>query len=538
MFKNARGYEVKKLLFAAALAALLLFSMPAGARKVSAQEVQIEYRVDLGQREAGLVGVTMELESTSDSLVLEVLDSYGDGLAVDLASHISQEEARDSSRNALAVRRDDNTWYIEGTGAITFSYQVDTSGYKAGTEYLDSLAASGTPWPYFPLLDEEMAYLPGYAVFVYPRGGEGSVPEVQMGLPQGWVEALPWTENPGSVEDLLRNPIYAGDLTLQEQDSLLVAVPSSSAVGSGVGLEEYAEKARLLLGETESLLGGLGLQEDQRLLIAALLIGEGEEMTEMYYPSTPFSFTVALSAPSQFNLLSDSSIEATSRGMASIPLYKEIPVVKEALWLTQGSSWYLQSIIPFRAGIWGARATWDRFYRLYDVYREARGRYSGSIAQSGSDASQSADASAILCCGGASASAVIDSELQEQQIANRDLASFLSDLASLGPDAPLNNDDIQEYLEGLTGTDWDPFFRDYIKGVEEIPASSFSSLIIVTPEESTQGTAETPEGETSTSGWILLGLAVAVVFLIPFILEPYTLSPRKPEFREKMMKDD
>jgi hypothetical protein len=534
---NATRYDMRKLLFAAALAALLLLSMPAGARRASAEETRIKYRVDLGQPETGLVEVTMEVESTSESLVLEALDSYGDGLAVDLASHIEQEEARDSSGNTLTVRRDGNTWYIEGTGNISFSYQVDISGYQAGTEYLDSLAASGAPWPFFPLLDEELAYLPGYAVFAYPRDGNGYVPEVQLELPQGWVKALPWVENPGGMEDLLYNPIYAGGLALQEQDSLLVAVPSSSAAASGIGLEEYAEKARLLLSETENMLGGLELQEGQRLLIAALLIGEGEEMIEMYYPSTPFSLAVVLSAPSQFNLLSDSSIEATSREMASIPLYKGLPVVKEALWLTQGSSWYLQDIIPFRAGIWGARATWDRFYHLYDVYRGARSRYSGSIALSGSEASQGADASAMLCCGGASASAVIDSELQEQQIANRDLASFLSDLASLDPDEPLTNDDIQEYLGVLTGMDWDPFFRDYIAGVEEIPASSFSSLIIVTPETSQQS-AETPQGETSTSGWILLGLAVAAVFLIPFILEPYTLSPRKPRFREKMMKDD
>jgi len=527
---------MRRLLAVSAFCALLLLSPATGAEKAPAQQVRIRYEVDLTRPETGRVGVTLQVESSPGPLVLEALDSYGDGLAVDLASHITQEEARDSSQEELPVRREGNTWYIEGGGNISFSYQVEASDYQAGTEYLESLAASGTPWPFFPLLEEDLAYLPGYALFVYPRDGEGYLPEVHLNLPRGWREALPWTGNPGSMEDLLHNPIYAGDLILQEGESLLVAVPSASAA-SGTGLEEYAEKATLLLGETGDMLGGLGLREGRRLLIAALLTGEGEEMPEMYYPSTPFSLTVVLSAPSRFNLLSDTSMEATSRGMASIPLSKGIPVTREASWLIQGSSWYLQTIIPYRSGIWGGRTTWDRFHHIYDVYREAGGLYPGSIAQPGSEADQGEEASAMLCCGGASACAAIDSKLQERPIDDGDLTSFLGDLASLHLTDPLSNDDIQARLEGLTGTSWEAFFQNNIEGAEEIPASSFSSLMTVTPETSPQE-AETPEGSTSTSGWILLALAVAAVFLIPFILEPYTLSPRKPSFREKMMKDD
>jgi hypothetical protein len=118
-----------------------------------------------------------------------------------------------------------------------------------------------------------------------------------------------------------------------------------------------------------------------------------------------------------------------------------------------------------------------------------------------------------------------------------DLASFLRDLAGIKPgETPLTNADIRSILQNMTGRDWSSYFRDYIEGTQEIPASSFSSFNVAQPEETTSP-IETPRGSTSTSGWILIAVAVIIVLLIPFVLEPYTMRPRKPGFLEKELEE-
>jgi hypothetical protein len=108
---------------------------------------------------------------------------------------------------------------------------------------------------------------------------------------------------------------------------------------------------------------------------------------------------------------------------------------------------------------------------------------------------------------------------------------LLGELANRnGSGTRLENGAIRSALETITGRSWASFFDDYVQGDREIPASSFSSLNVARPEE-TSPPGESPH--TSTAGWIALGAAVLVIFLIPFILEPYTMRPRKPGFLEK-----
>ncbi len=529
---------MKRLFKFAALAFFILaVSLVAvGTESARAQPGRIAYRVDLSNPASGTVGVTLEVEASPQPLMLEIQDTYGDGLAVDLASHIIDESAVDSTGKALPMNREGNTWRIDGAGNITISYKVDLSGYKAGTDYLNSLAGSGPPWPYFPYLDASLAYLPGYAVFVHPNTPEELKPQVELLLPPGWQQALVWTEQPGSLGELLSNPLFAGELILQEQGSLRLALPSASAAASGVGLPEYAGKIQTLLLETENLLGGLELSQDKRLLVALLFRGEGDQIVDQYYPSGPFSSSISLPGPSRNDLLSDSTIEATARGLVALILANEINIDREALWLTEGTSWYFQDLVPYLAGIWGARTFWDRFDRHYNAYREVRGRFPGSLADSGFLASVDADAAAVLNCGGASACATLDSDLKDIEPFGGDLAALLRSLAGLkDKEAPLGNDAILSTLEGMTGRSWSAFFNDYIQGTGEIPASSFSSLNVARPEENTPP-VESPK--TSTAGWITLVVAIFIVFLVPFILEPYTMRPRKPGFLEKELGKD
>ncbi|OFW58523.1 MAG: hypothetical protein A2Y75_02950 [Candidatus Solincola sediminis] len=523
-----------KRLYAILIIALLVISTIAAARPpATAAEPDIIYRVDISHPEDGSVSVSLELDS-SQPLVLAMQDSYGD-LATGLASHIKDTEAFDATGAGLAVRQDGNTWYVEGNGRITFTYRVDASGYKTGSEYLDTLANAGHPWPYFPLLTTDLAYLPGYAILVQPRSASDFKPRLELTLPPTWKQALPWRDQPAGMSQLLSNPLFAGDMALLEQDSLLVAVPFSSAAAAGNGLFEYAKKAQALLSEIENQLGGIGLGEGERIVLALLFSGNGSE-EQSFYPSRPFSACIPLPSGTDQDPLSDSSIESTSHGMADL-LLGQIDLGAEALWLREGSASYFQDLIPYQAGIWGARTFWDRFNDNYDAYREARRDYTGSIASSGSTASSDRAAAELLAAGGASACAALDSEIHGSRSFNGDLSAFLRAFLDIESDSlAVSNENIRSTLEGMTGRDWSGFFDNYISGHQEIPASSFSSLNVARVQEESPSSQE-PETSTSVFTWIILAIALGVVFLIPFILEPYTMNPRKPGFLRKKLGD-
>lgn len=528
---------MKKMTYVLPLVLFLISFLTPCALALAAKTREVSYRVDLTRAGEGEITVTLEMDAASQPLVLEMPDIYGNGLAADLSSHIEEEQAIGASGQTLPVNRDGNTWSIDYSDRLTFSYRVRTTGYTTDTAFLDSLANSGVPWPYFPMLDSDLAYLPGYAIFVRPRGSE-YCPSLELKMPPQWQQALPWREQPAGMDDMLNNPIYAGELSLYEQGSLLIAVPGATPAAAGGSLAEYGGKARVLLEKAEGLLGGLDLEEGHRLILALLFRGEGDPTLDSYYPSSSFSGSVVIPASAGNDPLSDATIAATARGMASLLLSRELDVDSEALWLMEGSSWYLQDLLPYEAGLWGASLFWDRFNLRYDAYRGARAEFAGSMAQAGVLGYESGGAAALLTCGGASAGASFDSELRSVQPYSLDLATFLRNLFEMGSaGAPLSNADILAALTGLTGRDWSAFFRDYIEGTEEIPASAFSLLNISEPGGSNMP-LESPETDASTSDWILLAVAVLVVFIIPFILEPYTMRPRKPGFLEKELAKD
>ncbi len=531
-------FYMRRVVLLPVLVLFLALLLAPGAEALADEPPRVSYSLDLSQPASGEISVSLEMDISSQPLALELPDSYGGGLAVGLSTHILEEKAVDASGNDLPVRREGDTWYIEHTGRMTFSYKVRVSGYEAGTEYLDSLAGSDAPWPYFPLLESGLAYLPGYAVFVRPSPYEGMQPSLELELPSAWQQALPWPEQPSGMEELLQNPVFAGDLSIHEQGSLVIAIPSTASAAAGGALPEYSDKARILLEKSEALLGGLEFPEGHRLLLALLFLGEGDTSQALHYPSRPFSASVVIPAPSGNDPLSDSTIEATARGMVSLLQAGNLFLEEDAAWLGEGSAWYLGDFIPYDAGLWGAGLFWDLFNHNYDIYRDARSRYEGSLAQAGIQGYESEDASVVLTCGGAAACAAIDSELRLTQPNPSDLSSLLRDLYISGSaDDPVSNEDIRLVLQTKTGRDWSAFFRDYIEGTGSIPPSSFSSLNIVDSQDSSLP-VENEEVSTSTSGWILLIIAVVLVFIIPFVLEPYTMKPRKPGFLKKKLDEE
>ncbi len=529
---------MKKTILSLPLVFLLASLLMPGTGALAAEPQLVNYEVDLTRADEGMLRVTMEVDAGPQPLVLEMPDTYGNGLAAGLSSHVEEERASDASGSPLPVSREGSTWTIEHSGGVTFSYTLRLQDYETGTPYLDSLAGSGPPWPYFPMLDPDLAYLPGYAVFVRPLGTEYT-PSLELKLPPQWEQALPWSERPTAMDELLNNAICAGDLSLYEQGSLLVAVPQGEAAATQGSLVEFGDKARTLMEKAENLLGGLDLEEGHRLVLTLLFRGESAPAGTLHYPSSPFSSSIVIPAASGNDPLSDATIEAMARGMSSLLLSRELVVESEARWLLEGSAWYLQDLLPYESGLWGANLFWDRFNLSYDTYRVARAESTVSLAQAGTLGYESRGAAEILTCGGATACASLDSELRSQQPYTLDLATFLGNLTEIASAGePLSNADALAALTNLTGRDWTAFFRDYIEGTEEIPASAFSSLNIVEPGSSGI-TPETPEVEASSSDWILLAVAMLVVFLIPFILEPYTMRPRKPGFLEReLAKDD
>lgn len=521
--------KVRRLIAVAfPLLLVTLLHLPAAAET---GEADLHYRLSIGDPGSGTLEVTLQWEADSRPAVLTMEESYGDGLAVDLSSHIKEERVEDEKGELLPFRREGGTWYIEGDGVLVFSYRVDLSGYSTGNEYLETLALSGA-WPYFPFLEPDLAYLPGYALFVHPPGAEGLRPAIRVETPPGWKSAFPWESEPENLRELLYNPIFAGDITLLEEDGLAVALPASSPSASS-GLEEYLQKTRRILSEGESLFGA---GRESRLL-AVLLLREETHAPEPFYIHPAFYSSLVIPDTENANILSDAFLESTARALAHLLFARRITVAAETEWFREGTAWYLQDILPLRAGLWGASTAWDRFIERYGAYRAAGGKGS-SLSEAGLRPNEDPGDMETLCLGGAGACAAVDSLLAEQQPLALRLSDVLAGLPStLPPEEPLTNTFLEGFLEDLTGRKWSSFFEDYVRGSEKVPPSLFSSLK-TSPSETPSLPGEVEENPPSTGDWVLLAVAVGAVFLLPFILEPYTMRPRKPGFLKRILEKE
>lgn len=531
-----RGMRGRKTL--AVVLAVVAVLFPRGwTAAAEAGHPAVTYRLDLTGLKGDVAAVTMELESPSSPLLLRMEEGFGGGLVVDLPSHLRNLRAFSKGGGEIPVSREGDAWSVAGEGPLTIAYEVDLSGYRSGTPYLESLSADPPAWPYFPLLREDLAYIPGYAVFLRPEPlTEGEV-SLEVDLPEGWQAVIPGENGGGSLDDLLKNPVLAGRLVVEDRGSFVMAMPESSSPPQGTR-EEFSSRLHTLLSRAAALSGSGEGAETEKLRVFLLLHGEGDRLEDAFYPLESYKDTVVVSVPEGVNLLSEACLEAVTRGVVALYLSRSLRLDPESRWLLEGAAWYLQDLLPYETGIWGGSLFWDRFSARYDNYRRSRDAVPLSIAEAGESEARSTEAAALLACGGAAACAAVDAELRAGGEFAGDLVAFLRELGNLeGDERPLNNEDLRQLLEMRSGRSWSAFFADHIQGRLEMSPSLFSALKVA-PGEPSFLPEEAPSRPASISDWVLLAVAVAVVLLIPFVLEPYTMRPRKPGFLEKKLRDE
>lgn len=525
---------IKKATVVLVLAALTLSGWTAAA---DTHTPAVTYRLDLRGAGSGTVTVSMELVSSSNPLFLRMEEEFGGGLAADLPSHLRNLRAFSKDGEELPVSREGDAWSVAGEGTLAIAYEVDLTGYRAGTPYLESLAADSPAWPYFPFLGEDLAYLPGYAVFLRPEPIAGDEASLLVELPEGWRAVLPGDNGRGSLEAMLQNPLLAGRLVVEERGSFVMALPESSSPPQGTR-EEFSSRLDAVLTRASDLGGSGGGAGARPLNVFLLLQGEGDRLEDAYYPLESYADTVVVSAPENVNLLSEACLEAVTRSVTALYLSRYLRVEPESLWLLEGAAWYLQDLLPYEAGIWGGSLFWDRFSIRYEGYRRAREAFALSISEAGGPEVRAGEAAGLLACGGAAACAAVDAGLRARGNLAGDLVAFLRDSESLCEEGrSLDNETLRRLLEMKSGVSWSAFFADHVQGRLEIPPSLFSSLKVA-PVEPAPAPEGPPSKPASLSDWILLAVAVAVVLIIPFVLEPYTMRPRKPGFLEKKLRDE
>lgn len=528
-----RRLSIPVLAAALALALLLLAGSPgvAGATPVAAT-----YRLDLRRVSEGVVEVSVHLEAASSGLRLRLDDAFGGDLAVDLPSHLRGLRAFSEEGTEIPVSREGDGWSIAGGGTTSLSYEVDLSGYRAGTPYLESLSADLPAWPYFPLLREDLAYLPGYALFLRPDPLPEGVVELEVKLPEGWQAVLPGEGSGIQLDELVGNPLLAGKLVVEERGSFTLAMPESGAPPPATR-EEFSKRLDAVLSRAASLPGSRKGGGEETLRVFLLRHGEGDRLKDAYYPLASFADTVVVPMPLGMNLLSESSLEAVTRGVVALYLSRSLRLEPESRWLLEGAAWYLQDLLFYETGIWGGSLLWDRFSVRYDGYRRAREALSLSLSEAGDPGVLGTEAASLLACGGATACAAVDAGLRARGEFAGDLVAWLRDLGDLSSEGrTLTNEDLRRLLETRSATSWSSFFADYVQGRQEIPPSLISALRVA-PETPGLQPEEPPSKPASVSDWVLLAIAVAVVLAIPFVLEPYTMRPRKPGFLEKKLED-
>ncbi len=528
---------MRRLRIPAAALALALLLAPGWKAGASAERAKAAYRLDLRRLSEGVAEVRLELETNVGQVTLRMDDSIGGGLVADLPSHLRGLKAYSEGGEEIAATREGGTWLLAGGGALTVSYEVDLTSYRAGTPYLEGLSSGPTAWPYFPLLREDLAFIPGFALFLRPdpppEGGVG----LEVELPEGWeVVSPPGGEAPG-LDSLLGNPVLAGRLVTEERGSFVLSIPESSAPAPAVR-EEFSSRLRSVLSRASALPGGGWGDGGDRLWFFLLPHGEGDRLEDSFFPSWSYADTVVVPLPADADVLSEACLEAATRGAAALALSSSLRLEPEARWLLEGAGWYLQDLLLYEAGIWGGPLFWDRFNSRYQAYRRAREALALSPSEAFHRAAENAEAAAILACGGAAVCAAVDAELRARGEVAGDLAAFLRDVESLSREGrSLGNEDLRRLLEARSGRPWSSFFADHVEGRLEMPPSLFSALKVA-PAEPGFRPEEAPSRPSSVSDWVFLAVAVAAVFIIPFVLEPYTMRPRKPGFLEKKLREE
>lgn len=518
---------VKALKFFLALAMVLASFHPAGARGESNRVV--EYRITINPGNSS-ISVEMSWNSQEDTTypITSLRDFGGKAIAYP-EGYFMINNLQDSRGNHLETTAREEGWEVRGEGELrlTYSLNLESLTKEAVTSMIPPEQYEASP--YLPHVAADYLYLPGFFLFLYPEPylHNGKF-RVAFTLPEGWEVAHPWGQGETDGYSLLANALFAGELATErrgKEPELLTALNRHADQANLGGLQEFADRLNSILQQYKESEGAL-LQDKKQLLV--LLVSVPGEVDERFFSIAHQAFenTVFLPVGLHDNILSLEFVESAESELLRVILTK-LSFAPESFWFREGCASYLQLLLSWRAGEIGSNAFLDQLSNTYSDYLESLKGSQFSLAESGKFSGDTDEKAGWLLQGGSIAVASLDALLRERGSGLEPLLPTLLERQDEMEGRALGNEDLADALKALSGSDFHWFLEDHVANTAPIPLSYFSQLKLAASQDSANPGASLPSSKTNAS-WIVLAIALIVVFAIPFLLEPYALRPRKP----------
>lgn len=427
------------------------------------------------------------------------------------------------------------------TGEITVTYGVvpapptGSQTQPGAVDGVEPLLSEGQP---------DLAALEGSQAFLVPlteieREPLSSEFEVLFDAAEGETELSPWPSSDqqgayriSGVENLSFNYLALGAIDLVQEKAGSTGLRIGFAKGYGLDGEQrgaYASGLSEIFGRLSDVLG-----KRQDLEVASvLMIGSARETAGI--PRETLMSSIAQSNGGG-ELEGDPAYDASSRMFDLWNRWSLIPARGgNAAWFQEGMS----VLYPYRVACAAGRYSADRASRaLSSLYLQSQ---TGPYASLTLVEAEQQGFSEFLQQKGAVVCAAIDKRLVTLTNGEKDLDWLLGELAKKydhfeGHDYDL--EDIEETLEDGSGKSWGRSLEKWVETADPIYSSDFSQVEFFT-EGQTGPTAGSFQGKTSTRNWLLLLVAVLVVFSIPIVFSSYVRRAIKLDITmPKIIPDD
>ncbi len=529
-----------KMGFRLALVLLLLtglgmLAVPASA----APAAEVIYRVQVTSPDAPVIQVEADIPATPGlPLHLATLQDYAGGRAVNLASHYVLTGAHDGAGQPLLLSGNPGDWTVSAPsdGQVTVSYTVNLAEYQAQSDFSGAVA-SGALWPYFPVLNRDYLYLPGYCVFLYPDSLRAAgTARVYLQLPAGWNGTAPLSSSDGAFiggwQELTANIWLGGEGDLALKQGGVAGTEVTLALGPGAGptnVKSLDEAYGKLAAIAEQAAGLLNQQGGSGKFLLFLGFGnDGQPGLPPYEEVASFGSSATIGLPADANILSlDSTVfiaNAVFRFQENLTLGDQ-PVPQ---WFLDGTAGYYQLALPYATGSISSNEFWDRFNLIYTDYQVNPESESLTLDTAAARLPDVA-AARLIEQKGPVVVASMDQRIRDvtdNRYSLNDLMKRVSGTDGYNP-GKLDQAGLQANLESLTSVSWKDFFERDVGGTEPIKASSFSNLKSLSGQSSNPAGQPVESGPVKSWSWVFVVLGALLIFAIPVLLEPYTLKPRK-----------
>jgi hypothetical protein len=482
----------------------------------------VTYRVSYSE-ESRAFSVSMSFEATSDSTSLNITDQWGSGPRLALPGNYFIIKEASGSQGPVSVTPAEKGWNVSGKGAVNLSYEVNLN---ALSELSPAQSGVNRPAfsPFLPHVGSDYLFIPEYCLFLEPGLDEADY-EISFSWPEGWETISPQTSSvpAGSVG---LGGVFAGKASVVEIDGdipLTVVQPRDADPANLAGQQEFANKLAAQLKTANEAWGRPGPYGDRLFVYLGGVAPDSiDNQRLLSIPFAPLYGCAFVPVGASENILSTDFLLRAGDGSLRFMLGK-LSFGNEALWFREGCIHYANLRFS-QASQWiGESDVFDRLGQDYALYVDSLAQSGTTLAGAGDRALQEPMAD-LLYGGGTIAATSIDVTLAGQ---DKQLDDFIARLLQLPP-GDLTNQRLQEELKAFSGSDFGAFFNDYVTGDKVIPASSFSQLKLNTGTEANAnaGQSDIPPAPGFGRKWILILIAIGLVFALPFLLEPYTLRPR------------